>query len=48
VHALLEGASLAHALGAAGEAFAFETWLIDTLRERRLMGVAALDEGDLR
>jgi hypothetical protein len=48
VHALLEGASLAHALRAAGEAFAFETWLIDTLRERRLTGVAALDEGDLR
>jgi hypothetical protein len=48
VHALLEGASLTHALRAAGEAFAFETWLIDTLRERRLMGVAARDEGDLR
>jgi hypothetical protein len=48
VHALLEGASLAHALTAAGEAFAFETWLIDTLRERRLTAVAALDEGDLR
>jgi len=42
-HALLEGASLAHALQTAGDGFDFEPWLLDSLRERRIAGAALID-----
>ncbi len=42
-HALLEGASLAHALQAAGDGFDFEPWLLESLRERRIAGAALID-----
>jgi hypothetical protein len=42
-HALLEGASLAHALQTAGDGFDFESWLLESLRERRIAGAALID-----
>jgi hypothetical protein len=41
--ALLEGASLAGALQAAGDGFDFEPWLLQSLRERRIAGAALID-----
>lgn len=39
--ALLDGATLDHALDAAGEGFDFEAWLVEALREGRLVRVRA-------
>ena len=48
VRKVLGGATLADALAAAGSHFAFDAWLIDNLRERRLLDVAdAIIDGAL-
>jgi hypothetical protein len=42
--ALLDGASLAGALQAAGDGFTFEAWLLDSLRDGRLAGATTRQE----
>ena len=41
--ALLDGATLAAALDAAGDSFAFDRWLVRALQERRMMAVESMD-----